>query len=172
MIAYSSVENSGLIVAGYGVALVGAAIGDDRLVAVGLLAGTLQIIAHAAAKSLLFTSSAIDVGRRRRTICSTRCAGRRAARPGARLGLAIGSLTLAGLPLTMGFASEWFLLEAMMQQFRVHALDYRLLLAVAGAAVALTAGFAGVTFVRLIGLVVLARLRTAGAGGSATHGRE
>ncbi len=158
VIAYSSVENSGLIVAGYGVALVGAAIGDDRLVAVGLLAGTLQIIAHAAAKSLLFTSSAIitsaaGAGEDDDLLDALRGSARR--RPWGSAGLAIGSLTLAGLPLTMGFASEWFLLEAMMQQFRVHALDYRLLLAVAGAAVALTAGFAGVTFVRLIGLVVL-----------------
>ena len=50
--------------------------------------------------------------------------------------------------------SEWFLLESLMQQFRVTGLGYRLPLAVAGAAVALTAGFAGVTFVRLVGLVV------------------
>ena len=51
--------------------------------------------------------------------------------------------------------SEWFLLESLMQQFRVPGLGYRLVLAVAGAAVALTVGFAGVTFVRLTGLVVL-----------------
>ncbi|HTR90606.1 MAG TPA: hypothetical protein VMI73_02570 [Trebonia sp.] len=42
-----------------------------------------------------------------------------------------------------------------MRQFRVTALGGRLTLAVAGAAVALTAGFAGVTFVRLVGLLVL-----------------
>lgn len=59
VIAYSSVENSGLILVGYGVALVGAATGDQRLTAVGLLAGTLQIVAHAAAKSLMFTASAV-----------------------------------------------------------------------------------------------------------------
>src|ERR1019366_4513114 len=58
-------------------------------------------------------------------------------------GLAIGSLTLAGLPLTAGFAAEWFLLEALMQQFRVPGLGFRLVLAVAGAAVALAVGFAG-----------------------------
>ncbi len=57
-------------------------------------------------------------------------------------------MTLAGLPPTAGFVSEWFLLESLMQQFRVPGLGYRLALAVAGAAVALTAGFAGVTFVR------------------------
>jgi hypothetical protein len=51
--------------------------------------------------------------------------------------------------------SEWFLLESLMQQFRVASLGGRLTLALAGAAVALTAGFAGVTFVRLVGMVVL-----------------
>ena len=59
VIAYSSVENAGLILAGFGVALVGAAVHDRRLVAAGLLAATLQIVAHTAAKSLLFTSSAM-----------------------------------------------------------------------------------------------------------------
>ncbi len=34
------------------------------------------------------------------------------------------ALTLAGLPLTAGFVSEWFLLEALMQQFRLGPLGY------------------------------------------------
>ncbi len=161
VIAYSSVENSGLILVGYGVALVGAATSDKLLMAAGLLAGTLQIVAHAAAKSLMFSASAVvtsgpgggpaksdedDLDRLR---------GSARHRPWTGTGLAVGSLTLAGLPVTMGFVSEWFLLEALLQQFRVAALGYRLLLAISGAAVALTAGFAGVTFVRLTGLVVL-----------------
>ena len=58
VIAYSSVENSGLIVVGFGVALTGAAVHDQRLIAAGLLAATLQMVAHTAAKSLLFTSAA------------------------------------------------------------------------------------------------------------------
>ena len=58
VIAYSSVENTGLIVTGFGVALTGAAVGDRRLVAAGLLAATLQVVTHTVAKSLLFTSSA------------------------------------------------------------------------------------------------------------------
>ncbi len=162
VIAYSSVENSGLILAGYGVALVGTATGDKQLAAVGLLAGTLQVVAHAAAKSLLFTASAAitsdgDAGQAGEGPADLLdvLGGSARKRPWSGTGLAIGSLTLAGLPLTIGFVSEWFLLEALMQQFRVSALGYRLLLAVAGAAVALTSGFAGVTFVRLTGLVVL-----------------
>ncbi len=179
VIAYSSVENSGLILAGYGVALTGAATRDPRLVAAGLLAATLQIVAHTTAKSLLFTASAViapsgyaDADRDDGDgdgddgddgdddgdgdgdgLDGLRGCARRL--PWSGTGLAIGSLTLAGLPLTAGFAAEWFLLEALMQQFRVPGLGFRLVLAVAGAAIALTIGFAGVTFVRLTGLVVL-----------------
>jgi hydrogenase-4 component B len=154
LIAYSSVENTGLIVVGFGVALTGAATHEPRLVAVGLLAATLQVIAHTFAKSLLMLAGAgIESAVGTDVMDGLRGAGRRV--PGSGAGLAIGALTLAGLPPTAGFVSEWFLLESLMQQFRVPGLGFRLVLAVAGAAVALTAGFAGVTFVRVIGLVVL-----------------
>ena len=154
VIAYSSIENTGLIVTGFGVALTGAATGDRRLVAAGLLAATLQIVAHTVAKSLLFTSSAgIEAATGRDDLEELRGRARGARWSG--FGLAVGSVTLAGLPPTVGFVSEWFLLESLMQQFRVPGLGYRLVLAVAGAAVALTVGFAGVTFVRLVGLICL-----------------
>ena len=168
VIAYSSVENSGLIVVGFGVALTGAAVHDQRLIAAGLLAASLQMVAHTAAKSLLFTSAAgMEEGGGAAggsdDLEQLRGAGRRA--PWSGFGLAVGSVTLAGLPLTAGFVSEWFLLESLMQQFRVPGLGYRLVLAVAGAAVALTIGFAGVAFVRLVGLVVLSRGPGAGSTG-------
>ena len=154
VIAYSSIENTGLIVTGFGVALTGAATGDRRLVAAGLLAATLQVVAHTVAKSLLFTSSAgIEAATGHDDLEELRGRARRT--PWSGFGLAVGSLTLAGLPPTVGFVSEWFLLESLMQQFRVPGLGYRLVLALAGAAVALTVGFAGVTFVRLVGLCCL-----------------
>ena len=171
VIAYSSVENSGLILAGFGVALVGAAIHDRGLMAVGLLAATLQIVAHSVAKSLLFISSAqIQAADGTDNLDDLRGTVRR--RPWSGTGLAIGSMTLAGLPPTAGFVSEWFLLESLMQQFRVPGLGDRLVLAITGAAVALTAGFAGVTFVRLVGLIVLGKPEPAGAPTLSDHGPQ
>jgi hydrogenase-4 component B len=180
VIAYSSIENTGLIVTGFGVALTGAATGDRRLVAAGLLAATLQVVAHTVAKSLLFTSSAgIEAATGRDDLEELRgsAGGRGGGRstPWSRFGLAVGSLTLAGLPPTVGFVSEWFLLESLMQQFRVPGLGYRLVLALAGAAVALTVGFAGVTFVRLVGLICLGGNdppQTPPAHGGAARGAE
>jgi NADH:ubiquinone oxidoreductase subunit 5 (subunit L)/multisubunit Na+/H+ antiporter MnhA subunit len=134
--------------------MTGAAAGNRELVATGLLAATLQMVAHTAAKSLLFSSAAgIEAAVGSDDLEMVRGMGRFTPWSGA--GLAVGAVTLAGLPPTAGFVSEWFLLESLMQQFRVTALSGRLTLALAGAAVALTAGFAGVTFVRIVGMVIL-----------------
>ncbi len=154
VVAYSSVENAGLITVGFGVALVGAAVAQPPVVAVGLLAATLQTITHALAKTLLFGATAtIEDATGTRDLDALRGVGHRL--PVGGTGLAVGALTLAGLPLTAGLVSEWFLLEALMQEFRLGRLEYMVPMALAGALVALTVGFAAVAFVRLIGLVVL-----------------
>jgi hydrogenase-4 component B len=115
VIAYSSVENTGLIVAGFGVALTGAATHDSRLVAAGLLAATLQVITHTVAKSvLMLTGARIELAMGTGDLDRLRGAGRRV--PWSGTGFAVAALTLAGLPLTAGFVSEWFLLESLMQQ--------------------------------------------------------
>jgi formate hydrogenlyase subunit 3/multisubunit Na+/H+ antiporter MnhD subunit len=154
IVAYSSVENAGLISVGYGVALVGAVVDRPPLIALGLLAASLQVVAHALAKSLLFAATAgIQDAVGTTELEALRGLGHRL--PISATGLAIGALTLAGLPLTAGFVSEWFLLESLMQQFRVGQLGYAVPLALAGALVAITVGFAAVAFVRIVGLTVL-----------------
>lgn len=156
LVAYSSIENAGLIVVGYGIALSGAALGQEHLVAVGLLAATLQTLSHAVAKTGLFASSAFftrDWGTS--ALDDLRGVVRTHPAPGAAFGF--GSLTLAGLPPSIGFVSEWFLLEALMQEFRLPGLAVRLAMAGAGALVALTAGVAAFTFARLVGLTVLSK---------------
>lgn len=154
VIAYSSVENGGLITAGYAIALAGAAAGVQQLIALGLLTSGLQLIAHAFAKSGLFLATArIEQATGERDLDRLVGYGRRD--PVTGTAFAVGAFTLAGLPLTLGFASEWFLLEAIMQLFRLHQLTLKLTFAVAGAALALAIGYAGFTFVRLVGLTVL-----------------
>jgi formate hydrogenlyase subunit 3/multisubunit Na+/H+ antiporter MnhD subunit len=156
LISYSSIENAGLIVTAYGVALTGAVVRSEALVAMGLLAATLQTVAHAIAKSALFTSLAnVEAATGTDELDALRGVGRRLRWSGAAFGA--GAVTLAGLPPTIGFVSEWFILEALMQQFRVPGLALRLGLAAAGALVALTTGLAALTFLRVLGLTFLRR---------------
>lgn len=154
VIAYSSVENGGVITAGYAIALAGATVGQQRLVAVGLLTATLQMTAHALAKSGLFLAAGrLEQATGARDLDHLLGAGR--AEPVVGTSFAVGALTLAGLPLTLGFVSEWLLLESVMQLFRLDRLTLQLSLAAAGALLALSIGYAGFTFVRLVGMTVL-----------------
>jgi hydrogenase-4 component B len=169
VVAYSSVENAGIILVGYGIALAGKLTHQPGLLAVGLLAASLQVLAHAVAKSTLFASSAFvvsDYG----TEDLERLRGIAARHPVSGTSFAIGSLTLAGLPPTIGFVSEWFILEALLQEFRLHSLALRLAMASAGALVALTAGVAAFAFIRLVGLMVLSHPPPGAAGGKASAG--
>lgn len=157
VVAYSSVENGGLITAGFGVALAGSAAGLPGLTAVGLLAATLQMVAHSFAKSGLFLSTAvIEQHLGTRDLDRLRGVGREL--PVAGMAFSVGAFTLAGLPLTVGFVSEWFLLESVMQLFRLHDRFLQITLAASGALMALAIGFAGFSFVRLVGLTILGHL--------------
>lgn len=154
VVAYSSVENAGLIVTAYGVALTGAVVRSEMLLAMGLLAATLQTVAHAIAKTALFSSLAgVEAAAGTDDVDALRGIGRRMRWSGAAFGA--GAIALAGLPPTVGFVSEWFILEALMQQFRLPGLALRLGLAAAGALVALTTGLAALAFLRVLGLTFL-----------------
>ena len=156
VVAYSSVEHAGIILTAYGVALTGAAAGSRTLEVVGLVAASLQVVAHAVAKSAAFCSLGfVEAGAGTDDLDALRGVGRRLRWSGAAFGAA--ALALAGLPPTVGFVSEWFVLEALMQQFRLGGLALRLGLAGAGALVALTTGLAALAFIRVLGLTFLGR---------------
>ena len=155
VIAYSSIENAGIILVGYGVALTGFATANPVLAGLGILAASLQVLAHAIAKSLLFTSSAFFGTSDRDDLDSMSGIYRTHRVAGSTF--AIGAFTLAGLPPAIGFVSEWMILESLMQEFRLHILALRLAMALAGALVALTTGIASLAFIRLIGLLILRR---------------
>jgi hydrogenase-4 component B len=156
VVAYSSIENMGLIVTAFGVALTGELVRLPALVAAGLLAATLQTVAHAVAKSALFVSLAnVEAAEGSDDLDQLRGVGRRMRWSGLTFGA--GALTLAGLPPTIGFVSEWFILEALMQQFRVPGLALRLGLAGAAALVALTTGLAALVFLRVLAMTFLGK---------------
>jgi hydrogenase-4 component B len=158
-LGYSSVEHSGIALLGFGAAMIGQATGHSGLAAVGLLAATLHVIAHALSKTLALLATE-RIGR---------AAGATAMRPLGGLGrdlprtsaaLALATVTLAALPPFGGFVSEWFTLESLIQGFRIDDTLAQLLMALAAAALALTAGLGLLAFAKLFGSVVLGRQRT------------
>ena len=150
-IAYSSIENSGIIVTGLGIALMGSAQNEPGLFGLGLIAATLQITAHAIAKAGLFTAAA-SVERSTGTDDMNRLGGLWRVLPLAAVGALFGAAALSALPPFSGFASEWLTFEGLMQGFRVGGTGSHLAMALAGALLALTAGITALAFVRALGI--------------------
>jgi hydrogenase-4 component B len=151
-LGFSSIEHTGIALLGLGAALVGQATGQRELVAAGILAATLHVVAHAIGKALALlavdriatasgTSELAPLGGLGRTL------------PVSAAGLGLASVTLAALPPFGGFVSEWFTLEALLQGFRVDDTLARLVMALAAAALALTAGLGLLAFAKLFGMV-------------------
>jgi hydrogenase-4 component B len=163
-IAYSSIENAGIIVIGLGIALMGAAEHEPGLLGLGLVAATFQMTAHAIAKAGLFTAAA-SVEHATGTDDMERLGGLYRTLPLAAFGALFGAAALAALPPFSGFASEWMTFEGLMQGFRVPGTGAHLAMALAGALLALTAGLAALAFVRALGITFFGMPRDRNLGG-------
>jgi len=74
------------------------------------------------------------------------------------VGALFGAMSLAAMPPMAGFVSEWFVFQTVFQGFHLPSLVGRLVLALAGAGLALTAAIAFATFVKVFGIGVLGRI--------------
>ena len=71
------------------------------------------------------------------------------------LGALFCAMSLAAMPPQAGFVSEWFVFQTVFQGFHLPGLAGRLVLALAGAGLALTAAVAFATFIKIFGLGLL-----------------
>ena len=160
--ANSSVENAGVILVAFGVAMCGRAVGDQMLYGLGIVAAFLQIVAHALAKCTLFLSAS-SLRDRCGTTSLERLGGLAKRMPITLIAILASSLSLAALPPLAGFCAEWLVLESMMQAFRTGSVALETALAVCGALVGLAAGIAVVAFVKAVGSTMLGAARGDGA---------
>jgi NADH:ubiquinone oxidoreductase subunit 5 (subunit L)/multisubunit Na+/H+ antiporter MnhA subunit len=158
ILAYSSVENVGIILLGLGLGIWSRAHGDGRLAAIAFGGGLLHIWNHAAMKGLLFLGAGSvvhatktkDVERLGGLLRNMRWTGR---------AMIVGALSISALPPLNGFTGEWLLYRALSQVGR-EGLASSSLMAMAGAgALAAVGGLAALCFVRLVGIVLLGRPR-------------
>ncbi len=159
-LGYSTIEHSGIVLIGFGVALVGQAAREPKLAAAGLIAATLHLIAHAVSKTLAFLG-ADRVARAAGTRELGPLGGLGQMLPRTAVGFGVAALTLAAIPPLGGFVSEWLTFESLLQGFRLDSTFARLVMALAAALLALTAGLALLAFAKLYGTVFLGRARSA-----------
>jgi formate hydrogenlyase subunit 3/multisubunit Na+/H+ antiporter MnhD subunit len=159
LLAYSTVENMGLVFLGVGAAGVFRASGAPTLAALALAAALLHVLNHAGFKALLFTAAG-SVLRATGSRDLDALGGLRARMPATTALFAVGALGAAALPLGNGFVSEWLLLQSLVHALPAGGVVIAVAMPLAVAVVALTAGLAVATFVKALGVGFFARPRS------------
>lgn len=111
LLAYSTVENIGLLCMGTGAALLARAIGWPALAAMALAAVLFHAMSHAAFKGLAFMGAGA-VLRGTGTVDMERLGGLIRRMPGSAALCLLAAIGIAGLPPLSGFIGEWLLLHA------------------------------------------------------------
>ena len=160
LLAYSSIENIGLIFAGFGLTLLFRGFGMGMLAALALTATLYHCLNHAFFKSLLFlcTGSVLHSTRERSL---GKLGGLIHRMPWVAWCALVGSVAIAGLPPLNGFVSEWLLLQAFLFTPGLPQAYLNMLVPVAAALVALTAALSGYVMVKFYGVVFLGQPREA-----------
>jgi formate hydrogenlyase subunit 3/multisubunit Na+/H+ antiporter MnhD subunit len=162
LLAYSTIENVGLIFVGLGFALLMRGYGYEALAAAGVVVCLLHVVSHAAIKTVLFLAAGAVLHSTHATSLEA-YGGLIRRMPHTAILCLIGALSLAALPPSGGFPSEWLTFQVLVAGARHTAPELAIWLPLALAAVALTAGLAAVSAVRLFGITFLALPRTAAA---------
>ena len=158
LLAYSSIENIGLIFAAIGLTLIFAAYRMDALAALALTAALYHVASHALFKSLLFlgTGSVLHATGERNL---GRLGGLIRSMPWVAWVTLVGVLASAGLPPLGGFVSEWLLLQSFLFTPGLPNPVLNMLIPVVAALIALVAALAGYTMVKFFGVIFLGQPR-------------
>ena len=154
LLAYSSIENVGILFTGIGLAIVFAGSGMRSAAALTLIAVMYHAINHAFMKSLLFmgTGAVLHATGERNL---GRLGGLIHRMPWVAWLMLIGVLALAGLPPLNGFVSEWLLLQSFLFAYGVPHPFINMLLPLGAALLALAAALAAYVMVKFFGVIFL-----------------
>ncbi len=156
LLAYSSIENIGIVFIGIGLALIGIQTRSPYLVVCGFSGAFIHIINHALFKSLLFMGSGVLIhGTGSREI--DRMGGLARRMPLTSTLFLIGALAICGLPPLNGFVGELFLYIGAIMDGINSPLP---LAALVAPILALVGGLAVITFVKLYGIIFLGSPRS------------
>jgi len=158
LLAYSSIENMGLLFVGMGLTLVFSGYDMQPMAALALTATLYHVASHAFFKSLLFlgTGSVLHATSERSL---GRLGGLIRTMPWVGWLTLVGVLTSAGLPPLGGFVSEWLLLQSFLFTPGLPVPLLTMLIPVVAALIALVAALAGYTMVKFFGVIFLGQPR-------------
>ena len=169
LLAYSSIENIGVLFTGIGLAIVFHGVGMQALATLALVAVLYHAVNHAFMKSLLFlgTGAVLHATGERNL---GRLGGLIHRMPWVAWLTLVGVLAISGLPPLNGFVSEWLLLQAFLFSHEVPHPFVNMLLPLGAAIVALAAALAAYVMVKFFGVVFLGQPREPGLAQRARRG--
>ncbi len=160
LLAWSSIENIGILLAGFGLTLIFYTDGKGALAALALTAMLYHAINHAFFKGLLFmgTGSVLHATGERQMGA---LGGLMRTMPWTAWLTLVGALAIAGLPPLNGFVSEWLLLQAFLFTPGLTQSYLNMVIPVAAASIALAAALAAYVMVKFFGVIFLGQPRSA-----------
>lgn len=160
VLAYSTIENIGIIFVGLGLALAFKAQAMDWVAALAFTAALFHVLNHTTFKSLLFFGAG----------CVLNATGERDMEklgglihrmPQTAFAVLIGCVAISALPPFNGFVSEWLTFQAILLSPELPSWGLKLIIPAVGGLLALAAALAAACFVKLFGIAFLGRARNA-----------
>jgi hydrogenase-4 component B len=162
LLAYSTIENSGIILLGLGAGMTLRAAGRPELAVVAFAASLYHVLNHAAFKGLLFLGAgSVVMATASRQLEDF--GGLLHRMPWTALFFLIGALAISGVPPLNGFMSEWLTFQSLLLGFQFVPGLTRVNFPLAAALLALTSALAAACFVKAFGISFLALPRSRAA---------
>jgi hydrogenase-4 component B len=165
LLAYSTVENVGIVFIGLGLALAFHANGLVAGAALALTAALFHVFNHSLFKTLLFLGAGAVLGATGARDMD-KLGGLIRRMPLTALAFLIGCAAISALPPLNGFVSEWLTLQAILISPDLPQWVLLFLVPAAGAALALSAALAATCFVKAFGITFLGRPRSTAVEGA------
>ncbi len=165
LLAYSTVENVGIIFVGLGLAMAFSANSMPAAAALAMTAALFHVLNHSIFKSLLFFGSgAVLTATGERDM--EHLGGLIHRMPLTAFAFLVGCVSISALPPFNGFVSEWLTFQAILLSPDVPSWGIKLIVPAVGAMLALSAALAAACFVKAFGVTFLGRPRTTIAAGA------
>jgi len=162
LLAYSTIENVGVIFVSLGLALAFQANGLALAAALAFTAGLFHVLNHSFFKSLLFFGAGAVLGATGERDME-KLGGLIHTMPITSFVVLVGAAAISALPPFNGFVSEWLVFQAILQSPSLPQWALKMMSPAVGALLALAAALAAAAFVKAYGITFLGRPRSAAA---------
>src|SRR5205085_125327 len=162
LLAYSTIENVGVIFVSLGLAMAFQANGLKLLAALAFTAALFHVLNHSFFKSLLFFGAgAVLTATGERDM--EKLGGLIHRMPFTSFAVLVGCVAISALPPFNGFVSEWLIFQAVLQSPELPQWGLKIMVPAVGALLALAAALAAACFVKAYGVAFLGRPRSGAA---------